>query len=110
MVDIQREYLDVRRFDTYEDYCETRSKYGLHVISKSLFEDLHFLKERNEMSKQQWIMVMSKAPHQKEFGMNRSWSVTRLGAKTAMEKAQAYLEYQSKTFREFKFILQGGEW
>ena len=55
-------------------------------------------------------MVMSKAPFQKEFGMDKGFSITQLGAKTAMEKAQSYIEEQSNTFRDFEFFLQGGEW
>lgn len=62
------------------------------------------------MKKQQWIMVMSKGPAQEEFGMNMSYSVDVLGAKEAMEKAQAYMEEQSKIFRNAEFKLQGGEW
>ena len=62
------------------------------------------------MKKQQWIMVMSKGPAQEEFGMNMSYSVDVLGAKKAMEKAQAYMEEQSKIFRNAEFKLQGGEW
>jgi len=60
--------------------------------------------------KQQWVMVMSKAPFQKEFGMDKGFSITELGAKTAMEKAQSYMEEQSNMFRDFEFFLQGGEW
>lgn len=62
------------------------------------------------MKKQQWIMVMSKGPAQEEFGMNMSYSVDVLGAKEAMEKAQAYMEEQTKIFRNAEFKLQGGEW
>ena len=62
------------------------------------------------MKKQQWIMVMSKGPAQEAFGMNMSYSVDVLGAKEAMEKAQAYMKEQSKIFRNVEFKLQGGEW
>ena len=60
--------------------------------------------------KEQWIMVMSKAPHQKDFGMNKGFSITKLGAKEAIEKAQSYIEEQSNMFKDFQFKLQGGEW
>ena len=59
---------------------------------------------------QQWIMVMSKAPYQKDFGMNKGFSITSLGAKQAMEQAQSYMEEQSDMFKDFEFKLQGGEW
>lgn len=62
------------------------------------------------MKKQQWIMVMSKHPTQEEFGMNMSYSVDTLGAKLAMEKAQAYMEEKSNLFKNVEFKLQGGEW
>jgi hypothetical protein len=60
--------------------------------------------------KQQWIMVMSKHSTKKHFGMNKSFSVTILGAKEAMEKANLYMEEQSNMFKDFEFKLQGGEW
>jgi hypothetical protein len=63
-----------------------------------------------KMTTQQWIMVMSKVPSQEEFGMDVSYSVDVLGAKLAMEKAQSYIEEQSKIFRDAEFKLQGGEW
>ena len=62
------------------------------------------------MKKQQWIMVMSKGPRQEEFCMNVSYSVDVLGAKEAMEKAQAYMEEASRLFKSVEFKLQGGEW
>lgn len=62
------------------------------------------------MKKQQWIMVMSKAPAQEEFGMTISYSIDVLGAKEAMEKAQDYIEEQANIFRDAEFKLQGGEW
>jgi len=62
------------------------------------------------MKKQQWIMVMSKAQTQEEFSMNMAYSIDVLGAKEATEKAQAYMEEQSKIFRNIDFKLQGGEW
>ncbi len=60
--------------------------------------------------KQQWIMVMSKAPHQKDFGMTISFSITILGAEQAMERANSYIAEQSNMFRDFEFKFQGGEW
>ena len=60
--------------------------------------------------KQQWIMVMSKAPHQKDFGMTRGFSITSLGAEQAMERANSYIAEQSNMFKDFEFKLQGGEW
>lgn len=62
------------------------------------------------MKKQQHIMVMSKHPTQEEFGMNMAYSIDILGAKEAMEKAQAYMEEKSKLFQNVEFKLQGGEW
>jgi len=62
------------------------------------------------MKKEQWIMVMSKAPTQEEFGMNMSYSIDVFGAEKAMEKAQAYMEEQCKIFSNAEFKLQGGEW
>ena len=62
------------------------------------------------MEKQQWIMVMSKTPAQKEFAMDMAYSVDTLGAKEAMEKAQAYMEEEANIFRNIEFKLQGGEW
>lgn len=60
--------------------------------------------------KQQWIMVMSKAPAQQEFGCSISFSIDILGAKEAIKKAHAYIDEESKLFKDIEFKIQGGEW
>jgi hypothetical protein len=62
------------------------------------------------MKKSQFIMVMTKGQTQEEFGMTVSYSIDILGAKKAMEKAQAFIEEQASIFRTVEFKLQGGEW
>jgi len=62
------------------------------------------------MKNSQYILVMTKGQTQEEFGMNKGYSIDILGAKKAMEMAQAYIEEQSSIFRNIEFKLVGGEW
>jgi len=60
--------------------------------------------------KEQWIMVMNRLKGEGEFGLDTAYSVTHLGAKEAMRRAQEKMNCGAKTFRNLEFRLQGGEW
>jgi len=60
--------------------------------------------------KEQWIMVMNRLKGEGEFGLDTAYSVTHLGAKEAMRRAQEKMEHGVKMFSNLEFRLQGGEW
>jgi hypothetical protein len=61
------------------------------------------------MNTKQWVMVLSKAPHQNEFGLNKAFSVDQLGADAAMKQAQEFMDGESRLFKNIAFKIQRGE-
>jgi len=60
---------------------------------------------------QDWIMVMNRhKTMDKEFGMEMSFSITKLGVKEAVEKAIEFKEASEKLYSNLEYKIQGGRW
>jgi len=60
--------------------------------------------------KEQWIMVTHRLRGTDEqFAMGRAWSVTKLGAKEALQRAQEELDRVSRNLPNIEARIEGDE-
>tara|TARA_R100001082_G_C4343402_1_gene151170 strand:- start:140 stop:439 length:300 start_codon:yes stop_codon:yes gene_type:complete len=89
-------------------------RHELHNLRKDYIAAVEQIQElqTKPAAKEQWIMVTHRRTWVKDdpFSLGTAFSVTKLGAREALEQAQDLLAHSRLNFSNLEFRLEGGEW